>query len=154
MTACSLVALDKRPGVRTIGIGETLHCATSKIIMRAAGDQAKTACGSLQLCAGLGAGIEGETHAVAQSRQETHMPELDGGEDDVSYGVEDKRPEASGRTGREVEIEKVGGIGEVTLTPGDQSTSEAGERGDGGARDELRTEMEGMDVGGEEMDKE
>ena len=34
--------------------------------MRAAVDQAKTACGNLQLCAGLEAGIEGATHAVGQ----------------------------------------------------------------------------------------
>ena len=36
--------------------------------MRAAGDQAKTACGSLQLCAGLEAGIEGATHAIGKQR--------------------------------------------------------------------------------------
>ena len=34
--------------------------------MRAAGHQAKTACGDLQLCAGLEAGIEGATHTVGQ----------------------------------------------------------------------------------------
>ena len=34
--------------------------------MGAAGDQAKTAYRSLQLCAGLEAGIEGATHNVAQ----------------------------------------------------------------------------------------
>ena len=36
--------------------------------MSAAGDQAKTACGNIQLCAGLKAGIEGEAHAVGQRR--------------------------------------------------------------------------------------
>ena len=34
--------------------------------MRSAGDQAKTACGNLQLSAGLESGIEGATHAVGQ----------------------------------------------------------------------------------------
>ena len=45
--------LDKRSGVRPL---------------RAAGDKAKTACGNLQLCSGLEAGIEGATHTVGQQR--------------------------------------------------------------------------------------
>ena len=49
-------------------IGETLRRALDKLIMRAAGDQAKMACGNLQLCAGLEAGIEGVPHAVGQRR--------------------------------------------------------------------------------------
>ena len=49
--ACHLVALDKRPGVLSVGIEETLHQALAKLVMRAAGDQAKTECGNLQLCA-------------------------------------------------------------------------------------------------------
>ena len=53
-----------------MGIGETLHWALAKLVMRSAGDQAKTACGNLQLCAGLKAGIEGATHAVGQRRVE------------------------------------------------------------------------------------
>ena len=64
LMACRLVALDKRPGVRPVGIGETLCRSLAKLVMRAAGDQAKTACGNLQMCAGLKAGIEGATHAV------------------------------------------------------------------------------------------
>ena len=36
--------------------------------MRAAGDQANTSFGNLQLCAGLDAGIEGASHAVGQCR--------------------------------------------------------------------------------------
>ena len=51
-----------------MGIGKTLRRALAKLVMRAAGDQAKTACGNLQLCAGLEAGIEGATHAVGQRR--------------------------------------------------------------------------------------
>ena len=49
-----------------MGIGETLCRALAKLVMRAAGDQAKTACGNLQLCAGLEAGIEGANHDVGQ----------------------------------------------------------------------------------------
>ena len=62
--ACCLVALNKRPGVRPVGIGETIRRTLAKLVMREAGDQAKTACGNLQLCAGLEAGIEGSTYAV------------------------------------------------------------------------------------------
>ena len=49
-----------------MGIGETLRRALDKLVMRAAGDQAKTVCGNLQLCAGLEAVIEGSTHTVGQ----------------------------------------------------------------------------------------
>ena len=51
-----------------MGIGETLRRALDKLVMREAGDQAKTACGNHQLCTGLEAGIEGATHAVGQRR--------------------------------------------------------------------------------------
>ena len=79
-----------------MGLGETLRWSLAKLVMRAAGDQAKTACGNLQLCADLEAGIEGATHAVGQRRVERVMarrveeegavdaaaeePEEDGGE--------------------------------------------------------------------------
>ena len=68
MMAFRLVALDKRPGVLPVDIGETLHRALAKLVMREEWDQAKTEYGDLQLCAGLKAGIEGPTHAVVQRR--------------------------------------------------------------------------------------
>ena len=68
--ACHLVALDKRPGVRPVGIGETLRRDLAKIVMRADGGQAKTACVNLQLCSDLKSGIEGATYAVGQRRLE------------------------------------------------------------------------------------
>ena len=40
-----------------MGIRETLLRDLAKLVMREAGDQVKTTCGSLQLCAGLEAGI-------------------------------------------------------------------------------------------------
>ena len=52
--------------MRPVGIGETLRRALDKLVMRAAGDQAKTVCGNLQLCAGLEAVIEGATHTVGK----------------------------------------------------------------------------------------
>ena len=62
--ACSLVALDKRPGVRPVGIEETLCRAIAKLVMREVGYPVKTVCGSLQLCADLETGIEGAPHSV------------------------------------------------------------------------------------------
>ena len=70
LTECRIVVLDKRPGVRPVVIGETLCRAFAKLFMRAEGDEAKTACGNLQLCAGLEVGKEWATHAVGQRRLE------------------------------------------------------------------------------------
>ena len=50
--------MDKRPEVRPVGIVETLLQDITKLVMRAAVDQVKTAYRSLQLCAGLEADIE------------------------------------------------------------------------------------------------
>ena len=66
-----------------MGIGETLCWALAKIVMRAAGDQAKRACGNLQLCEGLEAGIEGATHAVGQRRVERVRARRGYGENEV-----------------------------------------------------------------------
>ena len=78
-----LVALDKRPGVHPVRIRETLF-------------QARMACRSLQLCAGLEAGIEEAMHAVAQRQRDRNVPVPEGGEDEdsaddrtVAEGVED-----------------------------------------------------------------
>ena len=108
---CPLIALDKRPGVRPIGIGETLRQSITKLIMRAAGDQAKTLCGSLQMCAGLEAGIEGAIHAVVQRRQEIHVPDPGRGSDKGSEWAEEDSVEATSRTGRVGEAMRVRGIG-------------------------------------------
>ena len=64
------MVLDKRPGVRPVVIGETLRRALAKLVMRAEVDEAKTACGNVQLCAGIEVGKEGDTHAVGQRRLE------------------------------------------------------------------------------------
>ena len=64
LMACRLVALDKEPGTRPVGIGEIYRRLFAKCVLEACGSQATTACGNLNLCLGLPAGIEGAVHAV------------------------------------------------------------------------------------------
>eukprot|EP00957_Ditylum_brightwellii_P077929 5923125-Ditylum_brightwellii.AAC.1 len=73
--ACRLVALDKEPGTRPVGVGEILCRLIAKLVIRATGDEAKVACGNVQLCAGLEASIEGAVHAV-RIRQEQRQAAL------------------------------------------------------------------------------
>ena len=93
MIACCLVALDKRTGVRPLGIGEMLHRALAKLVKRAATEQAKTPCGNLKLCAGLKDDMEGETHAVGQrSLERTRVRQQEG----TDVGKTDKQEEGGG----------------------------------------------------------
>ena len=89
LMACRLVALNKRPGVRPVGIGETLRRFLAKIVMREAGDQAKTECGNLHLCAGLEAGIEGATHAMGQRRL-ARVREIQGDAEEADGAAEEE----------------------------------------------------------------
>ena len=60
-----LVALDKQPGVRPLGIGKSWMHAVAKLVLAELGRDGKAACSSTQLCAGLEDGIEGAMHAAA-----------------------------------------------------------------------------------------
>ena len=93
--ACRLVALDKRPGVRPVEIGETLRRALAKLVMRVAEDQSNMTCGNLQLCAGLEAGIEGATHAVGQRRLDRVRSRRNG----KHYGTAEGEEESQGVVG-------------------------------------------------------
>ena len=62
--ACRLIALDKRPGVRPIGIGETARRIIGRAIARAIGDDIQEAAGPLQVCAGHLAGCEAAVSAM------------------------------------------------------------------------------------------
>ena len=79
-----------------VGVGETLCQALTKLVMRAAGDQAKTAGGNLQLCAGLEAGIEGATHTVGQRRLDRVKARLEEGEEEADAEVEEEEERSGG----------------------------------------------------------
>ena len=64
LVASHLIALDKCPGVRPIGIGKTLCRIIGKAVCLATRLDATLVCGSDQLCAGLQAGIEGAIHGM------------------------------------------------------------------------------------------
>ena len=66
-TACRLIALDKQPGVRPIGIGEVARRIISKAILSVVGQAVQEAVGCIQLCAGQDCGIEAGIHAMQQA---------------------------------------------------------------------------------------
>ncbi len=64
LTACRLVALDKCPGVRPVGIGETIRRIIAKAILHIIGPEIQEAAGPSQLCAGQESGCEAAVHAM------------------------------------------------------------------------------------------
>ena len=64
LVASRLIALDKQPGVRPIGIGETLRRLLSKTVCIATRQDIEEMCEISQLSAGIRAGIEGAIHAI------------------------------------------------------------------------------------------
>jgi hypothetical protein len=75
LMAGRLLALDKCPGIRPVGIGETWRQAIAKCIFKVAGKEAKETCGIDQLCAGLESGIEGGIHAMSHMWEQHKMEE-------------------------------------------------------------------------------
>lgn len=62
--ACRLIALDKNPGVRPIGIGEVSRRIVSKALLIILKSDILESVGSRQLCAGHEGGCEAAVHAV------------------------------------------------------------------------------------------
>ena len=67
LLASRLVALDKNPGVRPIGVCETVRRIITKAILVVIRGDIQDAAGSMQLCAGQPAGTEAAIHAMRES---------------------------------------------------------------------------------------
>ena len=67
LMACQLIALDKRPSVRPIGIGETVRRIIANAVLCVIGEDVQFAAGSLQLCAGQPSGGEAAVHAMREA---------------------------------------------------------------------------------------
>ena len=64
--ACRLVPLDKRPGLRPIGVGEVLRRIAGKVIMFIAKKDVMESCPNIQMCSGHEAGCEAAIHAMKE----------------------------------------------------------------------------------------
>ena len=64
LLACRFIALDKHPGIRPIGVGDTARRITSKAVLAIVGPDIQDASGCQQLCGGQIAGIEAAVHAT------------------------------------------------------------------------------------------
>ena len=65
LMSCRLIALDKRPGIRPIGIGECLRRLLAKSISDCTKGDLSEYFGIDQLAGGLEAGIEGAIHSLS-----------------------------------------------------------------------------------------
>ena len=89
------MALDKCPGVRPLGIGESYQRCIAKGALADSEMYAKAACGSAQLCAGLEAGIEGAIYAL-RIRANVNNSMQCGTEDDQAWEAERDTLEVEG----------------------------------------------------------
>ena len=64
--ASRLIALDKNPGIRPIGIGEVLRRIVGKALTTVMKPELIESTGPIQVCAGLQGGIEAAIHAMRQ----------------------------------------------------------------------------------------
>jgi len=65
-TSCRLIALNKNPGVRPIGVCEVVRRVTVKAALKVCQADIQKACGFMQTCSGLPCGIEAAAEAMAK----------------------------------------------------------------------------------------
>ena len=63
-TACRLIALDKCPGIRPIGVAEVPRRIVGKAVLAVVSPDVQKAAGAVQLCAGQEGGCEAAIHAM------------------------------------------------------------------------------------------
>ena len=64
--ACRLVPLDKKPGLRPIGVGEVLRRIAGNDVMSVTREDVKESCSEVQMCAGHEAGCEAAIYAMKE----------------------------------------------------------------------------------------
>ena len=80
VNSARMLAADKKPGVRPLACGEIWMRLWADCLNTETKVGATTACGNVNLCAGLRAGIEGNLHAVRAIWPQSAGWEHDGGE--------------------------------------------------------------------------
>ena len=63
-TACRLIALDKQPGIRPVGVGETLRRIIGKALSKVIKNDVAQATAPIQSCGGVRGGAEAAVHAL------------------------------------------------------------------------------------------
>ena len=74
--ACRLVPLDKKPGVRPVGIGEVLRRIIGKAVMILLQKDLSSCTAPLQVCAGLPGGVEAAVHATRKMYEDDECEAL------------------------------------------------------------------------------
>ena len=59
-----MIAMDKKPGIRPVGLGDSWRQMMAKCLLQVMGQEAKAACGKAQLAGGVESGIEGGIHSM------------------------------------------------------------------------------------------
>ena len=68
-----LIALDKQPGIRTVGVGETWRRLMAKCLLHVIGPETKASCRTSPLDGGVEAGKYGAIHAMRVLWEEHSM---------------------------------------------------------------------------------
>ena len=59
-----LIVIDKQPGIRPVGVGETWRCLFAKIVIKVTGPEVTMKCQDDHMCDGLKTGIDCAIHGV------------------------------------------------------------------------------------------